>query len=885
MPFLRYPLFIALALGWWNVAIAQPALEISRKTYFTTRTPAPPVIDGSLADSVWQLVPWGDGFTQRRPFDGAEPTHPTVFKILYDDHALYVAIRSFDPEPEKITSRMSRRDGFAGDLVEFNIDSYNDKRSAFSFTPSVSGVKGDEYVTEDGNHWDPSWDPVWRLKTRIDSAGWTAEAAIPLSQLRFSKQEEQVWGLQVMRHDFRAESRSVWQYLPANAGYYVSGFGELRGIRGIQPKRQVEIQPYVLAQLDRYRAQPEHPFADGSDASISAGLDGKIGVTNDLSVDFTINPDFGQVEADPSVINLDGFQIFFSERRPFFIQNRNLFNFNISNSEAGGSYDSDNLFYSRRIGASPHRFVFDNPELGSYVDQPEATSILGAVKFSGKTRSGLSVGILEGVTRKEFARVQQNGTIEKEPVEPFSSYFVGRVRQDFNEGNTIIGGVLTLVHRDIEDPELEFLHRSASSGGFDFIHRWRNRTWQVNARMVFSHVNGSTESIQRTQRSFEHGFTRPDAKHLTFDPDATSLTGQGGNVSLGRFGHNFMFQSGVTWRSPELELNDIGFLRNADEINYYHWMGYHRNTAYSIFRNTRLNYNHWARWDFGGRNLYRAVNMNAHAEFMSFWRAGAGGTYENLDISNTWLRGGPAYRRSSGMGMWTYVSSDTRKNISLLAEGSGGFGFDYRVRGADIFLLMRVQPSDAINFSIGPSWGKRERIDQYITTRQWQDKTRYITGHIHQSTLSFTLRLNYNITPDLTVQYYGQPFISRGYYSSINYVADPHTSDKTKGLFVFTDHQISRTSDGGYQIDEDGDSQTDYTFHNPDFNFVQFRSNLVMRWEYIPGSEIFLVWTQGNTAVSTPNENSLFRNLTDEVFGENTRNTFLLKFTYRFINK
>ncbi len=860
-------------------------LHPETRTYSTQRTPVPPTIDGDLSDEVWEMVSWSGGFTQLRPYAGEAPTQETEFKILYDDQALYLAIRCHDTEPHLIEKRMSRRDGFAGDWVEVNIDSYFDRRTAFSFTASVSGVKGDEFVTEDGNNWDTSWDPVWKFRTQIDSLGWTAELEIPLSQLRFSGSEEQIWGFQMTRRDFRNESRSVWQYIDPNAGYWVSGFGQLHGIRGIIPKRQVEIQPYVLGQIMTSKADPENPFTRNTDPGISAGVDGKIGLTNDITLDFTINPDFGQVEADPSVLVLDGFQVFFEERRPFFIENRNLFNFSISNSIAGGIYDRDNLFYSRRIGAQPKRHAAADPSEGIYTDQPEFTSILGAVKVSGKTRNGLSLGIMEAVTNKEYAKIAVNGDTRREAVEPLTSYFAGRVRQDINGGNTIIGGMLTMVHRDIDDPQLAFLHKNAQTAAVDFQHRWNDRTWNLNGRLLLSRVAGSTEAIQRTQTAFEHGFTRPGADHLHFDPEATELIGQGGNVDIGRFGSKFRFQTGLTWRSPKLELNDIGFLRNTDEIIHYYWMAYRENDPFGIFRSAQVNYNHWSRWDFGGANLLRATNVNAHGEFTNFWQAGAGATYENLDISNNWLRGGPAYRKSSGIAAWAYIVTDQRKPVLLSVEGFRFFPFDYDVHVRGISAQLRLQAADALNFSIATSYQYTNRIDQYVATRQWNENTRYILGEIEQKTLHFTARINYNITPDLTIQYYGQPFISRGEFSRFNYVTNPLAIDKDHGLHVYNDAQIA-FENNTYHIDESGDGSPDYKVHNPDFNFVQFRSNLVARWEYVPGSEIFLVWSQGNTAAGLPDEQRLFSRLTDDAFGgEKVRNTFLLKVTYRFLNR
>ncbi|MDX1476387.1 MAG: DUF5916 domain-containing protein [Saprospiraceae bacterium] len=854
------------------------------KRYTTARTDTPPVIDGDLSDPAWETVDWGSGFTQLQPHDGAKPTQETKFKILYDDHHLYIGYRCYDTHPDSIVSRMSRRDGFAGDWIEINIDSYHDKRTAFSFTASVSGVKGDEFVTNDGQNWDTSWDPIWTTRSQIDDEGWTCEVAIPLSQLRYSGEEEQVWGIQFTRRDFRNESRSVWRYVPRNAGYWVSGFGELHGLRGLQAKRQVEIQPYVLAQLETFKKEPGNPFADGSDGNVAVGVDGKIGLTSDITLDFTVNPDFGQVEADPSALTLDGFQIFFNERRPFFIENRGLFSYNISNSTAGGPYDIDNLFYSRRIGARPHRFVGSDPGSGFYSDQPEFTTILGAAKVSGKTKSGLSLGVMEAVTGREHATINVSGEESREVVEPQTNYFVGRVSQDFNEGSTIIGGIFTHVGRKIDDPSLEFLHKSALSGGIDVIHRWKDKAWQFHARFVTSRVAGTAEAIRTTQTAFEHAFTRPGADHLDYDPTVTELIGHGGNISIGERKGEFNFQTGVTWRSPKLELNDIGFMRNSDEINYYYWMGFRENDPVGKFRSYSINYNHWWRWDFGGNNLFRAFNVNMNGNLKNHWNFGTGVTYENLDISNNWLRGGPSYRRPSGVAHWFWVNSDGRKVVSAFVNVVQAYGFENKVHYHSLNTDLRIQPSDALNLSFGPSWTRTNRDDQYVTSRRdLFDQPVYILGEVIQETLGITFRVNYNITPDLTIQYYGQPFISRGTYSNFNFVLDPLAKDFDQRVAFFAEDQVSY-EDETYSIDTNRDGQIDYTFGDPDFNFVQFRSNLVARWEYIPGSEIFVVWTQGNTFFGRP-EDGLIGSLTDNIFSDALRNTFLVKFTYRFLNR
>lgn len=858
---------------------------VNVRTYETTRIERdPPIIDGQLDDAAWELVAWSGDYIQFQPAEGQPPTQRTLMKVLYDTRSLYLAFRCFDDEPAQIVRRMSRRDGFPGDWIEVNIDSYHDRRTAFSFTLSASGVKSDEFVSDDGNNWDTNWNPIWYAKAQVDSLGWTGEMRIPLSQLRFGNQEKQVWGIQSTRRNFRMEERDVWQPLSQNDAGWVSRFGELRGIKGLKPQKQLEIQPYVLAQVARSQPEPGNPFATGRDSRISAGLDARIGVTNDMTLDVTVNPDFGQVEADPGALNLDGFQVFFGERRPFFIENRNIFDYRLTGSQAGGGYDNDILFYSRRIGGAPHRTIFSDAERGYYVDQPVNTTILGAAKFSGKTRSGLTVGLLESVTEREHATIDFNGERSEELVEPLTNYFVGRFQQDFKQGNTVIGGVLTSVRRDLDDPALSNLHRSAHSGGLDFVHRWKDRSWAVTGKLIFSEVAGSQAAITSTQTSFEHLFQRPDAEHLSVDTSATTLRGTGGTLMIGKYGGKWIFETGATWRSPGLELNDIGFMLNTDEVNYFFWGARRWTQPFGIFRRLQWNYNHWSRWDFSGRNLYQALNTNAHAMFNNFWQVGGGLNYENLDISKNALRGGPALRRPNGMAFFNYVNSDSRKKLFLALNQLQAWSWSGVVRVENYNLHIRWQPINAMSVSLSPSYHRFRRLEQYVTQVPHQGGIRYINGRVDQQTFSSTIRLNYNITPDLTVQYYGQPFISRGRYDRFNRLTDQPLGRTFDDRFeVFSKEQISfDDANGRYQVDEDKDQVIDYRFGPPDFNFIQFRSNLVVRWEYTPGSELYLVWSQGATAFDDP-QRGLFGSLTDNLFGEDSRNVFLIKGTYRFL--
>lgn len=860
---------------------------ISRKKYFTKSLTGSITLDGIPSEEAWNAVEWGGDFIQNQPHEGDAPSQQTNFKILYDDKFLYIAYRCFDQAPDSIIRRLSRRDEFPGDWVEINIDSYHDLRTAFSFTLSVSGVRGDEFVSNDGNNWDANWNPIWYAKTHIDDKGWTGELKIPLSQLRYGNEPEKVWGFQITRRLFRKEERSIWQPIPQSSGQWVSRFGELHGLKNIPFHRQVEIAPYVTAQLDKYKSVPGNPFADGTDTRLSAGVDGKVAVTNNLIMDFTINPDFGQVEADPSQVRIDGFQNFFEERRPFFIESRNIFDYQLTGSEAGGDYDADLLFYSRRIGSSPHGYP--NVANGEYVDMPQYTSILGAAKFSGKTKKGLSIGILESVTQREFATIDDSGEKRKELVEPLTNYFVGRLQKDYNGGNTIVGGIITNVKR--ENGLEQYLHNSATSAGVDFLHYWKNRTWYIRGNMVFSNVQGTKEAILQTQTAFEHLFQREGASEVTLDSSKTSLTGVGGTIRFGKsggksgkIGQVFRFETGITFRSPSLELNDIGFMLTTNEINHFTWAGVQFQRAFSIFRNARINYNHWSRWDYSGKFLYQAFNMNTHATFKNNWQTGTGVTWNPYDVSNNALRGTVAMRRPAGIGHSLYVVSDTRKKVYVSPDIFNFWGFNKELKITELNLSLTFQPINALRVSLAGSYAYNYRKqDQFVSNVNFNNGIRSIVGEVKQKTIRFTGRLTYNITPDLTLQYYGQPFITRPIYSNFAYVSDPLAKKYNDRFHQYKSNQISFNNEQ-YSVDENGDGTPDYSFSKPDFNFVQMRSNLIIRWEYKAGSELYLVWAQGTTPdvasdLTSPLTQSLFNN----AFNNSARNSFLIKWTYRFL--
>ena len=856
---------------------SQEKLLIPKRIYDTKLISAheSPTIDGIIDEKSWDIVEWSSDFLEREPDENTAPTEQTQFKIIYDKKFLYIAFRCFDKEPSKIVKRMSRRDGFEGDWVEINIDSYHDKRTGFSFTSSVSGVKGDEFISNNGNNWDGSWNPIWYLETHIDAEGWTAEVKIPFSQLKFGNDKEQVWGIQVQRRFFRAEERSTWQRIPLDSPGWVSEFGELHGLKDIEPQQQIEIQPYSASQLNSYPEEKGNPFRDGNDTKLSAGLDAKIGITNDLTLDLTVNPDFGQVDADPAAIALDGFQIFFEERRPFFVENKNIFDFRFADNP-------DNLFYSRRIGRSPQGSV--SLSENEYANLPKYSTIIGAAKFSGKTKTGWSLGILESVTDNEYAEIDNNGSRREQKVEPLTHYFVGRAQKDFNNRNSFIGGIFTATNRNLTGDDLSYLRKAAYTGGIDFQHNWKNRKYYAIGNVVASHVAGSREAITRTQYSLTHLFQRVDARHVEVDTMRTSLTGTGGRVEIGKssVGH-WRYYTAVLWRSPELELNDVGFLRQADEVRQYASISHQTLKPFGYFRRISTRFEQFSSFDFEGNYNRMQYSINSNANLKSNWNFNSQVVYKPRIYTNTVLQGGPRFRYSEEVFKYINFNSDGRKKFSF-------YGGIYHSQGKnDSFSYLEYdggvayQPINSLTISLSPNYAINKSKTQYVTETDFNGEPRYITAELSQHTLSTTMRIDYSINPNLTIQYYGQPFISRGTYKSFNKVIDPIAHYYGDRIALFEPTQINFAENNNtYEVDENLDGTKDYSFDNPDFSQVSFNSNLVIRWEYIPGSELFLVWSQGLFGNANTRDN-LFSGINDQLFNRQPENIFLIKATYRFV--
>lgn len=839
--------------------------EKVKRIYHTTRIQGnAPVIDGIGQEDVWNTVEWSGDFIQKSPEDGGNPSQETVFKVLYDDDFLYFLIRSYDTEPEKIVKRLSRRDGFDGDWVEINIDSYFDKRTAFSFTASVSGVKGDEAISNDGRRWDSTWDPIWHLKTSVDKDGWVAEIKIPFTQLRFSNTDEnQVWGIQVTRRVFRKEERSQWAYFSNDESGYVRHFGELHGINNIKPKRQLEVSPYIVAKQENFNEEIGNPYKeDGYDRSLGIGLDGKVGITNDFTLDFTINPDFGQVEADPSEVNLTAFESYFSEKRPFFIENRNITNYQISR---GGPYWRDNLFYSRRIGRSP--CYYPDVQDGEYADIPKNTTILGALKISGKTKKGLSIGIIESLAAEEKAKISDGDNEREQVVEPLTNYFVSRIQKDLNDNNTIVGGMFTSTNRFINDDHLDGMNTDAYTGGVDFTQYFNDKKYSLTTRLSMSHIQGDTTAILSQQTSSRRYFQRPDNDYTSLDSNRTSLTGHAGTIQFEKNTHNkWHWGAWLTWRSPEYELNDVGYMRQSDGIFQVIYGGYRWSEPFSIFRNLNIGFDQWSNWDFGLNNSYYGISTNTWMTFKNHYSFGAGFNMEGNGNSNTALRGGPALKTTGGGNYWINVGTDRRKKVRIHFNTSRSWGFEDSRESQRYGIGIIYRPIDALRLSFMPNYSVSRNELQYVTTEEYNGEDRYVFAQINRVTTVLTARVDYSITPDLTIQIYASPFISSGNYSDAKYITNPQ-ADKFKERYSTNMSWSSNDYDRNY-----------------DFNFKQFRANAVLRWEYRPGSLLYLVWSPNMTGYDSTTGAFSFADDMGDLFSIKPESVFLAKLSFRLSN-
>jgi hypothetical protein len=857
--------------------------SVNRRVAQAVRRSGPVAIDGRLDEAAWAAAQPTSGFTQSYPTPGAAPVDPTEVRVLYDDQALYVGVRMHDSHPDSIAAQLARRDasGIYSDWVHLIIDSYRDRRTAFRFTVNPKGVKKDVYTSNDGNE-DANWDAVWDVGTSVDSGGWTAEYRIPLSQVRFggvAKGTERVWGFQVMRDIARRQARDSWSPWDRRQGAgFVSRFGDLRGLIDIPSPSRLEVLPYVSASATRAPGDASDPFYSKTDFKPNVGGDLKYGLPGGLTLSATINPDFGQVEVDPSVVNLSAFETFFPEKRPFFLEGADVFNF--GRIRAFNDYGSQQYFYSRRIGRSPQRFPSSSDIV--YTDVPNETTIAAAAKVSGKV-GRWTVGVIDGVTPEEKADVElAGGDRSTTPVEPLTNYFAGRAKRDFRNGQSVLGGMVTSTIRRVDDDVFNGMLRSnATFGGLDFEHTFANRGWVTSGFLGGSHVTGSKEAVASTQLNSSHYYQRPDADYLEFDPDRTSLDGHIGEIALQKNGalHGSLAYKEV---SPGLELNDMGFQGRGDYRALSILNGFQQDKAGKNFRDYLIYWYANQTWNFGGTSIYRSLNGGAEGTLSNFWYTGLNWGVNPRFYDDRFTRGGPEAQVPAGYYAGLNVSSDSRKPIIV------GGGFNYSAdeaggRGPSANLSLDWRPTSSVRIRFNPNWSGGMATGQFVRSvaDPLQTQTygrRYVFADIHQNTIAMDTRVEWTFTPALSLQLYAQPFVATGRYENFKEFEKPRTYDFA--IYGRDQGTITRNASGSYTVDPDGTGPAPtFQIGDPNFNVRNLRGNAVVRWEYRPGSALFFVWQQERSGFAPIGDFRASRDIGD-IFNTVPTNVFLVKATY-----
>ena len=799
-------------------------------------------LDGKLDEGAWASAQPITDFIQKDPVEGARPTDHLEVRFLYDDVALYVATRVVKADPaEIIQSPVSRRDQIGdAEHIWISLDAYQDRRTAYSFGVTASGVRGDWYHPSDNEYdIDVSFDPVWEASAHRNAEGWTAEMRIPFSQLRFNAADTQRWGLNI-DHWIPSRNEDVfWIPVPRNATGWSSRMGVLEGIRGIKPSRRLEIMPYVASSStvngNRDRADP---FDDGRNLESRVGGDLKMGLGPSLTLQATVNPDFGQVELDPAEVDLSAFETFFEERRPFFIEGTQLL-------RGAGSY-----FYSRRIGARP-RGAAD----GDYVDYPRATRILGAAKLTGRLASGASIGALAALTGNEHARSFDVDTrrFTKALVAPATGYGVTRAQKEFGRSASTVGLTLTGVQRDVApgEPLAAILNRSAYSGGVDLDWRLKEGTYSVSALMGFSHIRGDTLAIARAQRSSARYFQRPDAKSYRFDPRRTSLSGYNGYLSVDKnAGKHWLGGGYVGTESPGFEINDAGALGTADGIQGVAYIRYRETTPSAKLRSYSLRLSQENEWNYDRDRQFAAVRTDVSATFSNYWTLSTTAWHDFNAQNERLTRGGPSmgtgYSNVGIVSLTNRAAANTRWQARVY-YGKDEFGAPTnRISG-----LLSIRPTPQWQLSVAPNYLRAVDPRHYVGTRPAGSAatygTRYVFTRIDRSTFFADIRLNYALKPDLTLELYAQPYAASGAEGRFGeLVAARSRFLREYGTDGTT---IERQADKSYIVTDstltapDG-SPAQFAIPYRDFNVRSMRSNLVLRWEYRPGSTLYLVWQQ-----------------------------------------
>jgi hypothetical protein len=833
------PSVIAAVLALQQAA-APPPPTANATTAVAQRAASPPTIDGKDNDDVWRTAPVIRDFRQFSPTEDANPSMPTEAQVAFDAHDIYVFVRAFDSHPDSIKKLLARRDvRICCDQIKIMIDSYHDRRTGFEFAVNPGGVKRDYAMYGDDQQEDDAWDGVWEVATQVDSLGWTAEFRIPLSQLRYAHLPSNTFGFGVWRDiDRHGGERVSWPLYRTSRRGTVSQLGDLVGLNGLEAPRRLELAPYAVA-----KNVPVPGFE--RDQQYTVGADIKYGITSNITVDATVNPDFGQVEADPSVVNLSSFETFFQERRPFFVEGTGIFSFNVNCNIVNCS--GEGLFYSRRVGRGP--------QLGGlYGDatSPTSTRILGAAKITGRLPGGLTIGALEGVTQRE------QGLADK-TIEPLTNYGAVRLMQDFRNGKSGIGIMATGVNRDLDQWSSDFLRSHAYVGALDFRHRFHKDMYEITGALDFSTVAGSPAAIARTQLNSTHNYQRPD-DDVVFDSTRTSLSGTAQEIALTKQSGFIRFQTSYMTRSPGFEINDLGILFRSDQQGWNNWGSLNWQKPNKLFQRAFWNFNWWQFWTRGdGLPTDRAANTNFHGQLKNQWWVHWGGTIGNLGniFCDRCARGGPALRGDQYIAPWFGIEYDTRPAISPNVFVNLFKGDHDHSRSTNINSTVNLRVSSQFRGSVSYSVTHNIADAQDLNPVTDSAGTHSLFAHLDQHTTSLSFRIDYTATPTLTVQAYAAPFVSKGAWSNVRELS---STPRATGY------------DARFQ-----------PFAGPgpgDFNTKFFNSNLVVRWEYKPGSTLYLVWSQGRDDFeSTPGTRSVRGDL-GRLFDAYPRNTFLIKASY-----
>jgi Domain of unknown function (DUF5916)/Carbohydrate family 9 binding domain-like len=811
-----------------------------------THADKPPVIDGVDDDAVWQKAKIISDFRQWQPTEDAAARFRTEAKVAYDSANLYVFVRAYDPHPDSIIRILERRDTWTpSDMIWLFIDSFHDRRTGYEFGVNAAGVKLDQAIYDDGNE-DIAWDAVWDVATRIDSLGWTAEYKIPLSQLRYTVSKDHTFGLMIDRDIYRFSERDSWPVLRQSVAGMVSQFSDLGGLVNLQAPRTMEAMPYVVVKNAATIVNNTYQSA----SAVSAGGDIQYRLSPNLTLQATVNPDFAQVEADPAVLNLTAYETFFDERRPFFVAGRGLFRFDVNCNNVNCS--NEGIYYSRRIGRTP--------ELAStYGDTvPEApTPIVGAAKLWGRFPGGLVLGVLEAVTQRDVGARDTT-------YEPATNYAVIRVRQEMREGNSSVGAIFTAVNRSLDSWSSPYLARDAYVGAIDFRHRFLNKMYEISGSFDQSTVQGTPAAMLALETDAVHYYQRPDAG-LPLDSNRTVLSGDAEEFKFDKVGgEHLMFESAYQRRSAGFEINDLGYLRRADQQSWSTWAGWFDRRQTPLYNRLQLNMNWWQYWTTTGLPLEAAYNTNLHITFhnnSSFHVGGTvgqlGTTYDDRDA-----RGGPAFRQDPYFAPWAGIVGDDRRSVVPSLWANFWRGNDWRSGSTNLSPEIDVKTGGRFSSAFSFNWTHN------ISDNQWYDNytdstgiNHYTFAHLDQYTTSATVRLNYTFTPTVSLQVYVQPFISKGTYTNLRQLsATPRAADYDARYAVYGDTSVTNDPGG--------------------FNFKELQSNVVFRWEYVPGSVLFVVWNEGRQG-STPTEGTAnFDGDVRDLMRLHPANTVLVKMSY-----